>query len=69
MSRIKSEMQAAARRNQVYHLCLHPHNFGMNRKRNLVFLERVLTFYSELRDRFGMISLNMGEAFEKANNT
>lgn len=59
--RIAHEMREAAEKGRVYHLWWHPHNFGARLEENMYFLKRLLNHYQELRDRFGMISLNMGE--------
>jgi len=62
-SRIKGEMTAAARAGDVYHLCFHPHNYGTDTEANLLFLERILQHFSTLREKYGMMSLNMGEVY------
>jgi len=62
-SRIKGEMTAAARAGDVYHLCFHPHNYGTDTEANLLFFERILQHFSSLREKYGMMSLNMGEVY------
>jgi peptidoglycan/xylan/chitin deacetylase (PgdA/CDA1 family) len=63
--RIKSEMQRAAQRGEVYHLWWHPHNFGNFPEQSLEALKEILKHYIKCRETFGMISLNMGEISEK----
>ncbi len=65
LSRIKGEMLKAARNGHVYHLCLHPHNFGTNVTENFRFLEEILKYHRLLRQNYGMQSINMGEAWKK----
>lgn len=59
--RLTSAMTNAAREGRLFHLWWHPHNFGVNKGDNLAFLECLLRHFSELRQRYGMESLNMGE--------
>ncbi|MBA3901624.1 MAG: polysaccharide deacetylase family protein [Bacteroidetes bacterium] len=59
INRIKSEMTVAAKNGEVYHLWWHPHNFGLYPKENLYFLEEIFIHFSELKEQFGMRSLNM----------
>lgn len=61
LHRIKSQMRYAAKKNQVFHLWWHPHNFGKNQKENLKNLCRILNYYKKMQNRYGMISLNMRE--------
>ncbi len=65
LQRIKNEMSHAARNGLLYHLWWHPHNFGANTDINIAFLRRVLMHYQELRERYGMESLNMREMAER----
>lgn len=60
--RIKGAMEAAARKGECFHLWWHPHNFGTNLKENLSFLEELLRFHVVLRERYGVMSMTMGEA-------
>jgi hypothetical protein len=55
------EMRDAARRGENYHLWWHPHNMGCDQTHNLGQLERILACYAELRDTYGMRSVNMRE--------
>lgn len=61
ISRIKEEMEAAAKSGEVYHLWWHPHNFGHYPKENLRCLEDILQNFSVLKDTYGMESRSMGE--------
>jgi peptidoglycan/xylan/chitin deacetylase (PgdA/CDA1 family) len=59
--RIKQAMRHAAVNNRLFHLWWHPHNFGAHVAENQRFLGRILAYYEQLRRRYGMQSLNMGE--------
>ena len=61
LRRIKRAMSDAASQGKVFHLWWHPHNFGVDTARNIAFLRGILEHFADLRDRFGMRSLNMGE--------
>ncbi|MPQ46462.1 polysaccharide deacetylase family protein [Marinifilum sp. N1E240] len=61
LRRIKRQMTNAARKNELFHLWWHPHNFGMNMDANFVFLEKILLHYVDLNEKYNMVSLNMGE--------
>ena len=52
-------MTQAAKKNQVFHLWWHPHNFGNNTSENLIFLGEIIKHYVILKDTYGMKSLNM----------
>ena len=60
--RIKKEMLYAAKKGLVYHLWWHPHNMGVRTAENLAQLEEIFRYYIELKEKYGMQSLNMGEA-------
>ena len=62
MQRIKKEMLIAAKKNQLYHLWWHPHNFGINLTENLNFLTNLLEYYSKLNKEYGFTNLTMKEA-------
>jgi peptidoglycan/xylan/chitin deacetylase (PgdA/CDA1 family) len=64
LRRIKRQMTTAAKTNALYHLWWHPHNFGMHPEKNLKGLERILEHYQYLSAKYGMVSMNMGEAGE-----
>lgn len=59
--RIAGELSEAAMVRKIYHLWWHPHNFGVHGEENFAFLRRILEHYRELSQRYGMVSLNMGE--------
>lgn len=61
LRRITSDLDYAAREGLVYHLWWHPHNFGIDLKPNLDFLQKVLEHYQSLKEKYQMQSLNMGE--------
>ena len=54
--------EEAVRRNEIYHLWWHPHNFGRDIESNIGSLERVLDGFEHLRETRGMRSLTMEEA-------
>jgi peptidoglycan/xylan/chitin deacetylase (PgdA/CDA1 family) len=61
IQRIKTEMQQAARDGEVYHLWWHPHNFGWYPKESLLALEETLKAFRACVNKYGMMSMNMGE--------
>lgn len=61
LRRILSDLTYAAKKGLIYHLWWHPHNFGVNIDKNMTFLKKILDYYSNLREIYGMESLNMGE--------
>jgi len=63
IARMKKEMEAAAKRKQVYHLWWHPHNFGRNFDKNFSALEKILDHYKVLEKKYNMQSLNMEEIY------
>ena len=62
MRRIKKRMLVAAKKGLVFHLWWHPHNIGVMTDRYLAQLEEIFRYYHELKERYGMESLNMREA-------
>jgi peptidoglycan/xylan/chitin deacetylase (PgdA/CDA1 family) len=70
LSRIKKAMEDAAVNHRIFHLWWHPHNFGINLDKNIEFLEKVIDHFKLLKNKYGMISLNMGELcrFSGVNN-
>lgn len=68
IARIKSEMERAARNNEVYHLWWHPHNFGSFPSESMKGLREILVHYGKCRARFGMESLNMNESVTRLAN-
>ena len=61
INRIKNEMTTAAKKNELYHLWWHPHNFGVNIEENIAQLEEILLHYQELNREGLMVSKNMSE--------
>ncbi len=61
IARIKDEMNRAAKKNEVYHLWWHPHNFGRFPQESLEGLRWILNNFVRSRKQFGMQSLTMGE--------
>lgn len=61
LRRILSDLTCAAKKGLVYHLWWHPHNFGVNLRDHLSFLEKILAHYRILQSLYGIESLNMGE--------
>lgn len=56
---IKKEMEHAAKNGHVYHLWWHPHNFAENTNEHFDQLNAILNHFQDLKNRFGMESLNM----------
>lgn len=65
LQRIKSSMTHAAKNSEAYHLWWHPHNFGLNLKENLAFLEEILKHYQQLHHQHGMQSKTMRSIAEE----
>ncbi|GGD41016.1 polysaccharide deacetylase family protein [Muriicola marianensis] len=57
--RITKAMEHAARKNEMYHLWWHPHNFGVNIRENLTNLRYIFEKYKELHDKYGFQSESM----------
>lgn len=62
LRRIKGQMRHAARKGLTFHLWWHPHNVGVRTELHLGQLEEIFSYYEELKEKYGMRSLNMGEA-------
>ncbi len=62
LRRIKKQMLHAAKNNLTFHLWWHPHNIGIRTEEHLQQLEEIFRYYQQLRETYGMQSLNMGEA-------
>ena len=60
--RIKAQMRHAAKHGLTFHLWWHPHNVGVRTEEHLKQLEEIFACYRQLKDRYGMESLNMKEA-------
>ena len=63
--RIKTQMRHAAKHGLTFHLWWHPHNIGIRTEAHLRQLEEIFAFYQQLKETYGMESLNMAEAAEK----
>ena len=61
LHRIKSGMTYAAKHNQTFHLWWHPHNFGINQTKNFHFLEKILTHYQLLSQKYNFKSYTMSD--------
>ncbi len=61
LRRIRRAMRHAARRQEIFHLWWHPHNFGVDTDQNMRFLEQVIDEFERLRRAHGMRSLGMAE--------
>lgn len=61
LRRIENEMSFAAKNGSIYHLWWHPHNFGKNLDENLNNLEKILSTYALLREKYDMRSVCMAD--------
>ncbi len=62
--RIKKQMLHAAKNNLVFHLWWHPHNIGVKTDFHLKQLDEIFGYYEQLKNEYGMVSMNMREATE-----
>lgn len=62
LRRIKGQMRHAAKNGQIFHLWWHPHNVGVRTELHMQQLEEIFAYYEKLKEKYGMRSLNMGEA-------
>jgi len=62
MRRIKRQMLHAAKKGLTFHLWWHPHNVGVRTEEHLRQLEEIFSYYTLLKEKYGMQSLNMREA-------
>ena len=62
LRRIKRQMLHAAKTGKTFHLWWHPHNVGKRTEEHMDQLEEIFQYYLELKEQYGMQSLNMGEA-------
>lgn len=67
ISRIKNEIESAAKNCEVYHLWWHPHNFSKFPDQNLKGLKEILEHFARCRDTYKMESLNMAEVASQFN--
>ena len=61
LRRIKKAMLHAAKKNKLFHLWWHPHNFGINLQQNINFLEKILCYHQQLRQQYKFCSSTMSE--------
>lgn len=66
LHRIKRQMLHAAKGGLTFHLWWHPHNIGVRTDFHLRQLEEIIRYFEQLREQYGMRSLNMGEAAQEA---
>ena len=59
--RLFAMMDRAARKNGLFHLWWHPHNFGLAPELHMSRLTELLQHFRTLQDRFGMQSRSMGD--------
>jgi hypothetical protein len=62
LRRIKKQMLHAAKNGLAFHLWWHPHNIGVRTEQHLMQLEEIFQYYAQLKETYGMQSLNMQEA-------
>lgn len=63
--RIKKSMLFAAKKDKVFHLWFHPHNFINNQGKNLKNLEEILKTYKNLNYKYNFESISMKELSNK----
>lgn len=66
--RVKKQMLHAAQNGLTFHLWWHPHNIGVMTELHFQQLEEIFSYYDELKEKYGMRSMNMREAAEKVLN-
>lgn len=62
LHRIKKQMLHAARKGLTFHFWWHPHNIGVFTEYHLGQIREILDYYSYLKEKYGMQSMNMREA-------
>ena len=67
LRRIKKQMLHAAKKGLTFHLWWHPHNVGVRTEEHLAQLDEIFRYYEELKEKYGMRSLNMREMTEEMN--
>jgi peptidoglycan/xylan/chitin deacetylase (PgdA/CDA1 family) len=67
--RIKNAMTHAAKRGEIFHLWWHPHNFGVNRKKNRAHLIEILEHFAYLKRVYKMESASMKEVALRASRS
>ena len=66
--RIKRQMRHAAKKGLTFHLWWHPHNVGVRTDLHMKQLEEIFAYYENMKETYGMRSLNMGEAAKEVLN-
>ena len=61
IKRILSEMEWAAKNDEVYHLWWHPHNFGNLPEESMIDLKIILNHFKLLKSKYNFESVNMAE--------
>ena len=69
LRRIKAQMLRAAKKGLTCHLWWHPHNLGADTQAHMDQLEEIFSYYDELKEKYGMQSLTMGEAAARLDQT
>lgn len=59
LKRVKDEMLNAAKRNEIYHLWWHPHNFATDPIESMKELNEIMNHFQYLKTEYGMESKNM----------
>ena len=65
LKRIKKGMRHAAKKNEMFHLWWHPHNFGAQMDENFRNLEEIFKTYAALNKSYGFESITMTELANK----
>jgi len=66
--RIKKQMLHAAKNGLTFHLWWHPHNVGVKTDFHMQQLEDIFCYYEELKEKYGMRSMSMGELAQEVLN-
>lgn len=69
VDRIKNAMTKAAKRNEVYHLWWHPHNFANNMEENFKNLSDILQHYNTLNKMYNFESITMEKLGKEYRNS
>lgn len=64
LTRIKTEMEAAAKNGIYYHLWWHPHNLAKEPNKCLSEIEEILKWHRQLNSLYGQLNLTMKESTE-----
>ncbi|MFN4000470.1 polysaccharide deacetylase family protein [Algoriphagus sp.] len=67
--RILDEMEYAAKNKEVYHLWWHPHNFGNSPEVSILELKQIVSHFSHLKSKYGMVSLHMEKLGNQIKNS